>query len=129
MATAMKSTARVIVPPHLADTPETRTDIARYYDAIARMDSAIGEMMGELDRRRLRDSTLVVFLSDNGAPFPREKGTLYDSGTRTPLIFSWPAVIRAGTRFARSSRRAAGFPSHSNSPRYPTIASSVLIAR
>ena len=90
------STARVIVPPHLADTPETRTDIARYYDAIARMDSAIGEMMGELDRRRLRDSTLVVFLSDNGAPFPREKGTLYDSGTRTPLIFSWPAVIRAG---------------------------------
>jgi arylsulfatase A-like enzyme len=95
------STARVIVPPHLADTPETRTDIARYYDAIARMDSAIGEMMGELDRRRLRDSTLVVFLSDNGAPFPREKGTLYDSGTRTPLIFSWPAVIRAGTIYDR----------------------------
>jgi arylsulfatase A-like enzyme len=93
--------ARVTVPPHLADTPETRTDIARYYDAIARMDSAIGGMIGELDRRGLLDSTLVVFLSDNGAPFPREKGTLYDSGTRTPLIFSWPAVIRAGTVYDR----------------------------
>jgi arylsulfatase A-like enzyme len=95
------SPARVTVPPHLADTPETRTDLARYYDAIARMDSAIGEMLEELERRGLRDSTLVVFLSDNGAPFPREKGTLYDSGTRTPLIFSWPAAIRAGATYDR----------------------------
>jgi arylsulfatase A-like enzyme len=39
----------------------------------------------------------VVFLSDNGAPFPREKGTLYDAGTRTPLILSWPRVIRAAS--------------------------------
>jgi arylsulfatase A-like enzyme len=95
------SPAGVTVPPHLADTPETRTDLARYYDAIARMDSAIGEMVGELERRGLRDSTLVVFLSDNGAPFPREKGTLYDSGTRTPLIFSWPAAIPAGETYDR----------------------------
>jgi arylsulfatase A-like enzyme len=29
-------------------------------------------------------------LSDTGPPFPREKGTMYDGGTRTPLIFSWP---------------------------------------
>ena len=86
----------MIVPPHLADTPETRRDIARYYDAIARMDRAIGEMTDTLEARGLRDSTLIVFLSDNGAPFPREKGTLYDSGTRTPLLFSWPGVIRAG---------------------------------
>jgi N-sulfoglucosamine sulfohydrolase len=90
------SPSRVVVPPHLVDTPDTRTDLARYYDAIARMDQAIGGMMAELQRRRLDRSTLVVFLSDNGAPFPREKGTLYDSGTRTPLILSWPGVIPAG---------------------------------
>jgi len=95
------SPARVVVPPHLADTPETRTDIARYYDAIARMDRAIGEMMDTLQQRGLRDSTLVVFLSDNGAPFPREKGTLYDSGTRTPLLLSWPGVIEAGSVYDR----------------------------
>ena len=93
--------ARVIVPPHLADTPETRRDIARYYDAIARMDRAIGEMLDTLEARGLRDSTLVVFLSDNGAPFPREKGTLYDSGTRTPLLFSWPGVILPGSVYDR----------------------------
>ena len=74
------SPSRVTLTPYLADTPETRTDIARYYDAIARMDSAIGAMVGELERRGLRDSTLLVFLSDNGAPFPREKGTLVRLG-------------------------------------------------
>jgi N-sulfoglucosamine sulfohydrolase len=52
-----------------------------------------------LEQRKLRDNTLVIFLSDNGAPFPREKGTLYDSGTRTPLIFSWPRSIRPGSVF------------------------------
>jgi N-sulfoglucosamine sulfohydrolase len=88
--------ASVKVPPHLADTPETRADLALYYDAIARSDRAIGVMLAELERRKLRDNTLVVFLSDNGAPFPREKGTLYDSGTRTPLILSWPRVVPAG---------------------------------
>ena len=32
------SPARVMVPPHLADTPETRVDLARYYDEIAAHD-------------------------------------------------------------------------------------------
>jgi arylsulfatase A-like enzyme len=95
------SPARVTVPPYLADTPETRADIVRYYDEIARMDGEIGRMLAELERRKLRDNTLVVFFSDNGAPFPREKGTLYDAGTRTPLIFSWPSVILAGRVYDR----------------------------
>ncbi|MGH7527205.1 MAG: sulfatase family protein, partial [Gemmatimonadales bacterium] len=95
------ATARVVVPPYLADTPETRSDLALYYDEIGLMDRDIGHMLAELERRKLRDNTLVVFLSDNGAPFPREKGTLYDSGTRTPLIFSWPQGIPAGSLYDR----------------------------
>jgi arylsulfatase A-like enzyme len=95
------SPSRVALTPYLADTPGTRADVARYYDAIARMDGKIGDMMAELGRRKLLDRTLVVFLSDNGAPFPREKGTLYDSGTRTPLILVWPGVIRAGAVWDR----------------------------
>lgn len=95
------SPARVSVPPYLADTPETRADIVRYYDEITRMDGEIGRMLDELERRQLRENTLVVFFSDNGAPFPREKGTLYDAGTRTPLIFSWPAMIREGSVYDR----------------------------
>jgi N-sulfoglucosamine sulfohydrolase len=93
------SPSKVRVPPYLADTPETRADLALYYDAIARMDADIGRMLDILEKRRLLENTLVIFLSDNGAPFPREKGTLYDPGTRTPLIFSWPREIDAGSVF------------------------------
>ena len=93
--------ARVRVTPYLADTPATREDIARYYDAVSRMDAKIGEMMAELRRRGLLERTLVVFLSDNGAPFPREKGTLYDSGTRTPLLLVWPSRVPAGSVWER----------------------------
>ena len=92
---------RVSVPPYLVDTPETRADLALYYDEISRMDAEVGRMLAELGRRKLREETLVVFFSDNGAPFPREKGTLYDPGTRTPLIISWPDVVRAGTVYDR----------------------------
>lgn len=87
----------VRVPPYLVDDQATRDDLARYYDEIARMDGQIGSLLDVLDERGLRHNTLVVFLSDNGRPFPRAKGTVYDEGIRTPLIFSWPAVIPAGS--------------------------------
>jgi len=83
----------VIVPPYLADTPETRKDIAFYYDEIARMDQNIGKALKELEKRKQLDNTLIVFLTDNGSPFTRAKGTLYDAGIKTPLIFRWPEKI------------------------------------
>ncbi len=86
--------------PWLADTPETRKDLARYYDEIARMDGVIGRMMATLEARNLTEETLVVFLSDNGAPFPREKGALTDAGVKTPLIFHWPGKVAPGKRTA-----------------------------
>ena len=95
------SPGRVALTPYLVDTPATRQDVARYYDAISRMDEKIGQMVAELGRRKLLDNTLIVFLSDNGAPFPREKGALYDSSTRTPLIVVWPRVVHAGTVWNR----------------------------
>lgn len=86
--------ARVKVPPFLADTPETRKDLAMYYDEITRMDMGVDSLMKELERRDLTSNTLVIFFSDNGAPFPREKGTVYDAGVKTPMIFSWPGKIK-----------------------------------
>ena len=48
--------------------------------------------------RAVAGDTLVLFLSDNGRPFPRCKTTLYDSGIRTPLIVRWPGHIQPGSR-------------------------------
>jgi arylsulfatase A-like enzyme len=90
----------VNVPPHMVDDAETRGDLAEYYDEITRMDSEIGAFIDILERRGLRENTLIIFLSDNGAPFPREKGTLYDSGIKTPFIVNWPAEIEPGREFS-----------------------------
>lgn len=88
--------SQVIVPPYLADTPETREDLALYYDYTVRMDRNTGELLAELDREGLADNTIVIFFSDNGMPFPRAKTSCYDSGIRTPLIVRWPGRIPAG---------------------------------
>jgi N-sulfoglucosamine sulfohydrolase len=90
----------VAMPPYMADTPETRADLARYYDEIGRMDASVGRILAELDDRGHAQDTLVIFLSDNGAPLPREKGTVYDAGVRTPLVFRWPGVVPEGKRSA-----------------------------
>jgi N-sulfoglucosamine sulfohydrolase len=86
----------VRVPPYLPDVPEVRRDLAMYYDEISRLDGYVGQVLDELDRQGVADNTLILFLSDNGQPFPRAKTTLYDSGIRTPLLARWPAKIRAG---------------------------------
>lgn len=89
--------AKVKVPPYLVDTPQTRADLALYYDEIARMDQNIGRMLEELKKRNRLENTLAIFFADNGMPFPRAKATLYDSGIATPLVMSWPKTIPAGS--------------------------------
>ena len=42
------------------------------------------------------DNTLIVFLSDNGMPFPNAKTNLYDAGMRLPLIVRSPAQSKRG---------------------------------
>ena len=64
----------IATPPWLVDAPATRQDLARYYDEIARMDRSVGAMLAELDARGNRANTLVLFMSDNGAPFPQQAG-------------------------------------------------------
>jgi arylsulfatase A-like enzyme len=92
-APRVNDSGNVEVPPYLVDSPGTREDLAHYYDEITRMDQQIGEFITVLERQDRKKNTLIVFLSDNGYPFPRGKATLYDDGIQTPLIFSWPGKI------------------------------------
>jgi len=89
---------KVSVPEYwaLPEWDEIREDIAKYYSQTMKMDKLIGEVMAELERLGIADNTLVVFMSDNGAPFPGNKLTLYDRGTGTPIIMHWPKGIKAG---------------------------------
>ncbi|TWT56577.1 sulfatase family protein [Allorhodopirellula solitaria] len=86
----------VIVPPHLPDTPDVREDLRLYYDEIGRLDGYVGKVLDELEAQSVADDTIVLFISDNGRPFPRDKTTLYDGGIRTPWIVRWPGEIAPG---------------------------------
>ncbi len=89
----------VVVRAHLVDDENTRTDIAHYYDQIELLDSLVGTYVSMLKSSKKFKNTIIIFLSDNGAPFPREKGTLYDRGTRIPLIFSGEPVRGKGVSY------------------------------
>ncbi|MFO8058871.1 MAG: sulfatase [bacterium] len=73
-----------------------REDVAKYYSQAARMDHMIGDILSHLDSLGLADNTLVVFVSDNGPPYPGCKTTCYDRGIGTPLILRWPEGLPAG---------------------------------
>ena len=85
-----------VVPPFLPDVPAVRGDLAMYLDEVSRLDTYVGRVLDELDRQGVAGNTLVLFMSDNGRPFPRCKTTLYDSGIKTPLIARLPGAAPAG---------------------------------
>jgi N-sulfoglucosamine sulfohydrolase len=88
----------VLVPWFLPDQPEVRAELAQYYQSCSRLDHGLGLVMQALKDTKQADNTLVMFLSDNGIPFPGAKTTLYDPGLRLPLIVSAPAIKQRGLR-------------------------------
>ena len=98
-AAAVHQPENVTVPPYLIDDEATRKDLAAYYDEIHRMDGNIGKILEELEKKGKLDNTIIFFISDNGFPFPRGKGTLYDSGIQTPLVVKWPKRIKKGQTY------------------------------
>lgn len=88
--------AKVTVPPFLPDRPEVRADLADYYQSVSRMDQGVGRMMQALRNTGHLDDTLILFLSDNGMPFPGAKTTMYEAGVRLPLIVRSPAQSQRG---------------------------------
>ena len=82
---------------------------AVYAGMIESMDTAVGRVLGTLDRLGLADRTAVFFMSDNGGlstsegsptsnvPLRAGKGWLYEGGIREPMIVKWPGVARPGS--------------------------------
>lgn len=78
------------VPYNVPDTEAARRDLAAQYQTISRLDQGVGVVLAELAAAGLDDSTLVVYTSDNGPPFPAARTNLYDSGVREPLLVAAP---------------------------------------
>ncbi|MBT3201418.1 MAG: sulfatase [Phycisphaerales bacterium] len=84
----------VVLPPYLIDTPAARKDMAQYYDEVQRLDRYTGLVVAELKKQGVLDNTIIIFMADNGRPFPRCKTRLYDSGVKTPFVVHWPAGMK-----------------------------------
>lgn len=88
--------SEVSLPYFLSDKPEVRREWADYYQSISRLDQGVGFLLEALKKTNHNEDTLVIFLSDNGPPFPGAKTTLYDAGVHLPLIISTPNQKRRG---------------------------------
>jgi arylsulfatase A-like enzyme len=89
-----------------------------YAASITAMDEQIARVLDALQKKGVRDNTIVVFQSDNGGtrnamfageldmskskipcdngPYREGKGTLYEGGTRVVALANWPGHINAG---------------------------------
>lgn len=81
---------QIEVPSYLPNQPEVRQDLAEYYTSVARLDQGVGRMLQALKNTGHELDTLVVFMSDNGIPFPGAKTGQYEPGVRLPLICRIP---------------------------------------
>jgi len=101
--------------PNIAD-PTRRT----YAGMVAALDDEIGRVVAALEKKGIRDNTLLIFHSDNGGtrsamfagvmadmskikipcdngPYREGKGTLYEGATRVAALANWPGHIKAQT--------------------------------
>jgi len=88
--------AKVVVPSYLPDNAAVRKELAEYYEAVNRLDQGIGFMLDALRETGALDNTLIIFLSDNGIPFPNAKTTVYDAGIHMPFLVRSPDQQRRG---------------------------------
>jgi N-sulfoglucosamine sulfohydrolase len=87
---------QIPVPAFLPDEPEVRGELAEYYQAVSRLDQGLGRLISILKESGHWDDTLVLYLSDNGIPFPGAKTTLYEPGMRLPLVVRSPDQKQRG---------------------------------
>ena len=85
----------VRLPAYHPNSDTMRSDKARYYDAIARMDTQVAGYLSQLEADGLTGNTIVIYYSDNGGVLPRSKRFCYDSGLSTPLVVRFPSAWAA----------------------------------
>ncbi len=93
---------QILPPGYLVNGQKTKTDLAHYYDEIARFDNYIGLIIDELKQQKALENTLILIMADNGRPFPHSKTRVNDRGMKSPFIAIWPEGIKAKSKFCRS---------------------------
>ena len=115
-AKAVIDPSTVPVPPYYPDIPEVREEIAHHYDCLLKTDQEIGDLLDQLEKDGLTDSTYIFCFSDHGYKLHRHKQFLYEGGIRMPLLVAGPGIksgqvrddLVSGIDIAPASLAAAG---------------------
>ncbi|HXG66772.1 MAG TPA: sulfatase, partial [Blastocatellia bacterium] len=92
---------------HGVDFPyHSDLDIAEYYkrytETLLAVDESIGRVLDYLRQQNLLDSTLIIYMGDNGFAFGEhgliDKRTAYEESMRVPMLMHCPALIKGGTK-------------------------------
>lgn len=84
------------VPPYWPDDEAVREDMLDYAFEVEYADAQFGKALELLAEFGELENTLVVATSDNGAPFPRVKGMMYDDDFRLPCAAMWRGRTAGG---------------------------------
>ena len=90
----------VYIPKYIPKNIYSRREFAEMQGAIKKMDDTVFKIINLLKKKNLYENTIIVFTTDHGIPFPRAKGTLYDSGIETCLIISYPKLNIKNKKFS-----------------------------
>jgi uncharacterized sulfatase len=90
--------SKLELPPYFVDTPQTRTDYARYLAEIEVLDQQVGDVLDTLDKTGRTDRTMVIFTSEQGAQIPGCKWTNWEQGVHTGFLVRWPGRVQPGVR-------------------------------
>ena len=83
------------VPNYGLDEEVLRKAIQAYYATVSFIDAQVGRLLDAIDELGLAENTLVVFWSDHGYHLGEHDGvwqkhTLFEQGSRAPLLFRVP---------------------------------------
>ena len=82
------------VPAFWPDNEAVRNDMLDYAFEVEYFDKHLQNILNKLAEIGELDNTIVIVTSDNGMPFPRVKGQVYEYSNHMPLAISWPNGIK-----------------------------------
>ncbi|WP_229238716.1 sulfatase [Dyadobacter sp. Leaf189] len=86
------------VPAYWPDNDTVRNDMLDYAYEVEYFDQHLQKMLRILEDAGELDNTIVIVTSDNGMPFPRTKGHVYEYDNHLPLAIMWQDGIKSPGR-------------------------------